>query len=498
MTRIHYRGEGVDRPAGENWRKGWVYISGANINGKVYERVFLEGDDRSKIPQIMVDESLEKLWKELILNYQKTNKKAIKKRTDEGNQPDEYLGSTPGKTAFSRHTYTEGMVDFEVGTLCYVELKSSANTRSVTAQDIVGLLPVTLSRQLYQVNPEAFLDQSLKPAREMKELSPADRVFGWVSQKGSGQESAYKGQLRVHQVDCITPPSDAVQSFSPPLPLAILGAPKPQQARFYLAMDKQGTALKMGGAKVTGYQDSHRQGLRGRKVYPHHQKLPSGYWNNPLVDRTQILEGSHYQEYRRPKKNGQEQQDSQNRSITGWVNPGTQFTFKIDVVNLSEVELGALLYLLTLPLDYFHRLGGGKPLGFGSVRLKVDEARSDLRMGSQWCHFYESLDVVASEPIDVNGAIEIFQKAVTDVYGDFEKAKFIQAFVRSAQGSVGPVHYPRVTAGPTPDGESFKWFVQNEQGTPQNKRRRILGRSGRKLSLPNLGGSALPMDPTSD
>lgn len=41
-------------------------------------------------------------------------------------------------------------------------------------------------------------------------------------------------------------------------------------------------------------------------------------------------------------------------------------------LNLSAVELGALAWLLSLPKEHFFRFGGGKPLGFGSVRLDLE------------------------------------------------------------------------------------------------------------------------------
>lgn len=39
---------------------------------------------------------------------------------------------------------------------------------------------------------------------------------------------------------------------------------------------------------------------------------------------------------------------SLSRSIQAWVKPEVKFKFTIDVVNLSSVELGALLWLLSL------------------------------------------------------------------------------------------------------------------------------------------------------
>src|SRR5690606_25297203 len=121
------------------------------------------------------------------------------------------------------------------------------------------------------------------------------------------------------------------------------------QGRFYVAESPNGEAQIDGRSKQeAGY--SPGKGLRGRKVYPHHSSLSDRYWNDPIADRTQQPHGApaHHQEYRRPRKNGQEQRDDQNRSILGWVKPAAQFSFEIHVQNLSEVELGALFWLLEL------------------------------------------------------------------------------------------------------------------------------------------------------
>jgi CRISPR-associated protein (TIGR03986 family) len=202
-------------------------------------------------------------------------------------------------------------------------------------------------------------------------LSPADRVFGWVRQtEADANLGAYRGNLRVGPVCCET--ADAVETFDPPLPLAILGQPKPNQARFYLSAAN--------GTPLTGkpVQDAYHKGsnrLQGRKAYPHHARLDPAHWDDAAQDQTQKPrpDGT-YQEYRRAGG----ERDDQNRSMRGWVRPGATFAFDVHVTNLSDVELGALLWLLGLPADgnrhRFHRVGGGKPLGFGSVSLKIEEA----------------------------------------------------------------------------------------------------------------------------
>lgn len=228
-------------------------------------------------------------------------------------------------------------------------------------------------------------------------------------------------------------------------------------------------------------------------MYPHQKDLPPGYWDHALEDRTQqAREGKHFQEYRRPKRNGEEQRDNQNRSIQGWVRPGAQFTCDIHVTNLSAVELGALLWLLSLPPNHYHRFGGGKPLGFGSVRLEIDWEHTRVYAGRQWQQIYGDLEEESPQHRTGDSArdvIQAFQRSVARAYEpapSFEEVSFIAALLRMAAGFEDglPVHYPRArqanqTAAvpPHPEGKAYEWFVANER----------TGRSGGpRASLPDL------------
>lgn len=51
------------------------------------------------------------------------------------------------------------------------------------------------------------------------------------------------------------------------------------------------------------------------------------------------------------------------------VRPGVKFKGRIRFENLSGIELGALLFALDLPEKHYHKLGMGKPLGLGSVKI---------------------------------------------------------------------------------------------------------------------------------
>ncbi|WP_129675903.1 TIGR03986 family CRISPR-associated RAMP protein [Candidatus Chloroploca sp. Khr17] len=443
---------------------GWVCITNANINRKHDERVFFQ-DGAPAAEPFAVTEQHKRMWWELIQNYQAIHEDELARRARNNEQPDAYLGGEPGRTAWSRHIYMEHARELTDGTLCYVRLNADQT-------DVEALFPVMISRELYAVAPWDLLDASLLPAASTNQLSPANRVFGWVkadADTGARDEKqvAIRGLLRVGPITCLSSRDDAVEEFAPPgVPLAILATPKPQQGRFYVAKSPKGEALTNGLSKQeAGYQA--RKGLRGRKVYPHQRSLPNGHWEHPTEDRTQQGLGNpaHYQEYRRPGG----RRDEQNRSILGWVKPSAVFTFDLHVQNLSVVELGALLWLVDLPEEHFLRFGSGKPFGFGSVRLSIEtcDVRTGAALRARYRTWHE--DGPLSDPREA--AVAAFKQAVAHAYNaTFEKVPFINAFLVACFGHNDnlPTHYPRATADgqagpPSPAGEAFKWFVANER-----------------------------------
>ncbi|GIX04044.1 MAG: hypothetical protein KatS3mg113_1050 [Planctomycetaceae bacterium] len=492
--------------------KGYLCINNHNINRKHDERLFFVSPPNPITVPITAHHRA--YWKNLITNYQQEHTLDLAKG----------LKGPPAMSGvvWSRHIVgvnhtpqsRQAETELKNGTLCYVDYDPAKNT-------VRALYPVCISRALYSASPLDLLHPTLKPATKLDDLSPADRLFGWVNQQGQG---AYKGHLRIGPVSCIS--KDPLERFgNPGLSLAILAAPKPQQARFYVAKSPRGEAQPSNISKEqAGY--SQDKGLRGRKVYPHHAQLRPGYWDNPLEDRTQQNMNGIYQEYRRPTLHGQEQRDDQNRSIQGWIKPKTEFVFTIHVMNFSKVELGALLYLLTLPDEHYLRLGGGKPFGFGSVRLDLDHGGLDLACGSCWATRYTQLgshqdtidvgtpvtaydastsdqhddgdDDVHCAPINIEDFINAFVRSLSEAYSREAKSPpnamaipFLAAFLRSTQGFQDglPTRYPRCTPHPDPEGKSYEWFVANEKIS--NKQNRG------KFSLPDLTQDrGLPLDPT--
>jgi len=400
---------------------GHVCITNRNIDRKHDERVFFTNRNEPVLRPVTAE--LRQQWCELIANYQSIHEEECR------------TGMT-GPPALNSSVWSRQVVgghkerQLSTGTLCFAAFRDG---------QVTALYPVMISRRLFESSPLSLLPKSLLPAVSLPELSPADRVFGWVNQQGKG---ACKGNLRIGPVKCDT--KDAIRNFgSPGKPLAILGQPQPQQARFYVANSPEGQSQPNGRTKdKVGYTTG--KGLRGRKVYPHHHMFDE-------------------QEYRRTG----DVRDNQNRSIQGWVEPNAKFTFDIHVTNLSRVELGALIWLLSLRENQFHRLGGGKPLGFGSVKLEIETENTRIHDGTAWKEYYASLDEPTLPTANHEDLVQAFKEAVVSAYrpaAKFESVPLIAAWLRMAAGHQDnlPTHYPRVSANPDAAGENFRWFTENE------------------------------------
>ena len=491
---------------------GFVFVSNQNSGNKHDERVFWVPNGVQPVDAGDTRElGLSDRWRDLITDYQQAHREEICSKGKagppalKGCEWPRHIGD--GKT----RKLAVDEVKLTDGTLCFVTVANQNGSFKST-----DIFPVNISRELFEVAPEKLVPSSLLPAESISKLSPADRVFGWVHESAASlRESdpsavvAWKGQLRLGPVVCSTIGEGAFEKFGDVgFPLPALSAPKPSQAQFYTVGSKDAKISN----KSNGYKKDADHRLRLRKVYPHHRRLSGAsaaiYWNNPCEDRTQKRINGLFQDYRQPhaavtdvqfikgskkdvprrnadatfvlkSEQDHEQLSDQNRSITEWVKVGTEFTFTIHVTNLSEVEVGALLWLLSLDEQYpaqkhFHRMGAAKPFGFGSVSIAIES--TDLRSGDDWATYYRTLDSNADDSCRPEqraiqeATIAAYKQDVKGAWGKevaaFESVSFIDEFLAAARGVDGPVHYPRLTPSLDPQGENFNWFKDIAQALP--------------------------------
>ncbi|MCI4660334.1 MAG: TIGR03986 family CRISPR-associated RAMP protein [Neomegalonema sp.] len=484
---------------------GYGCVTGQNFSKKHDERLFFVKATGAKpdVPTVEIlgaaARRLIKRYQALILDYQEIHRQDIAVRLSKKKTADAFLGKAPGKPAWSRHVHTRDDATLKPNDILYAVVESNEPD---APHGVTDLVPVLLTRKLDDVSPADLLPDAYRTARKLVELTPADRVFGWVAQRGAEAKerggNTHKGQLRIVDVSCDT--EGAIETFAPPIPLAILGQPKPNQGRFYLGTKRHGWVR----AQDAGAGSEYKKGkhLRGPKVYPHHNIPQTDYWSAEQVRNADERKNCDAPdgESGRPREflRWGGEQDSQNRSIGEWVKPKTKFRATLEVTNLNPAELGALLWLLDMNAfaggnrPAHLRLGGGKPLGFGSVKVSLTGV--DLRDGgakrSEYADAFGGSEDAGGATIcwdrkpeaamPEEGAttaatlVETFREASRALCGGADRAEdlpHLASFLVAARGhddGLG-IHYPRVANGngtwnePDPKGENFKWFGENEK-----------------------------------
>ncbi|HAG82172.1 MAG TPA: TIGR03986 family CRISPR-associated RAMP protein [Cyanobacteria bacterium UBA12227] len=226
--------------------------------------------------------------------------------------------------------------------------------------------PINFSVRLLRIN---FLVGILFVSTPLIDL--AEAIFGWVKQQSKEKKlPKYFNKQRAGRIFV----TDAVYQSSQngifyetePLTPQILSEPKPSYFPHYLVqpnVDK----LEL---KHYASQPITETVIRGHKLYWHKGSNPDFKLPQPkkIIDSTKKLKVS----------------DTQITRIKP-IKKGVTFKFTIHFENLSKVELGALLWVLSLSSEksetletgkpdekYCFSLGMGKPLGMGAVKIDYE------------------------------------------------------------------------------------------------------------------------------
>jgi hypothetical protein len=208
------------------------------------------------------------------------------------------------------------------------------SVHEVVTNSTMGLLKSETRRGWYRRRiPRAYL-----PSERANRLTPSEALFGMVAgqrddRAGADESVGYAGRLLIEDV-AITP---GVQPLSVARPRG--GQPKPEHESFYFSRERAGEIL-------------------GRKFYYHQQ------------------------DYRRVMRVYSEERAraTENRMVEA-APEGAHLSGRIRFLNLTELELATLIYALALEDGMAHKLGYGKPLGLGSVRITIAKLEVEPRDG---------------------------------------------------------------------------------------------------------------------
>jgi len=204
----------------------------------------------------------------------------------------------------------------------------------------------------YDLSPLDLLPQEIKNAG----LDLAEAMFGMVRQERNKEQQAeaIKGRVFFEDAEACSGGPDWFEEIIVP---RILSSPKATCFQHYLTQD--GTK---GQKQLTTYLQGDYTTVRGHKLYWHR-------WEESKKLEI-VKEPNNYPDLQKDLQSGKPE-DSQHTIIRS-VKSGVTFSGRLRFENLSAIELGALLSALRLPPECEHKLGMGKPLGLGSVRIESE------------------------------------------------------------------------------------------------------------------------------
>lgn len=189
----------------------------------------------------------------------------------------------------------------------------------------------------------------------------ADAIFGWV-EESDGKINAKKvigpvgqsgGRVSFSDAHYIGPQGADVWYKTEPITPKILASPKVTTFQHYLTQDKELGHDPDKKESLAHYGTALGQtNIRGHKFYWHKGSSPEI-------------------EYKEEKG---KRPDTQLTRIVP-LKVGVRFSFRIHFENLRPEELGVLCWALMLPVEagqtYRHKIGMGKPLGMGALKIEM-------------------------------------------------------------------------------------------------------------------------------
>jgi CRISPR-associated protein (TIGR03986 family) len=307
-------------------------------------------------------------------------------------------------------------------------------------------------------------------------LSLAEQVFGFVSSDSDKHATdnipAYASRVKVSFAHLA---KDENNYYEQPGIMKILGSPKlPAPAMYF----KPNNSEDPGYIKKSDL-DPKKHEPQGRKIYLHHyDAINKQGWRGWETH---------------PKR---KEKDLKQKAEVKPLKKEIEFFFHLDFTNLNATELGMLCYALAPDEHFHHKLGMGKPLGLGSVKIEpvglfyIDRLARYKNEDLLAAKRYHAADMVG----DVSALTpEIYKYEVAEapsleqgnypsfitLRDDFQRQ--VDPDIHRAITLIGnpanvtkevQVHTPIVRNGNVEE-ETFKWFVANENGSgrQQNKLR---------------------------
>jgi CRISPR/Cas system CSM-associated protein Csm3 (group 7 of RAMP superfamily) len=295
--------------------------------------------------------------------------------------------------------------------------------------------------------------------RQDQGLHAAEWMLGMVEDKAQKREPAlaFAGKIAVSMAKST---SDQVRLCEPTV-LKELSSPKPPSPALYIrhAGQARGRITK---DDLVKRPDAFR--LQGTKTYLHAHRDHNG--NVIRLDEMGAEGGFQATE---PWRSHRTAEGPEEGRITGRqvlvqpIEAGQSFNFEIRFDNLSHDELSLLCAAVHPSTKYTHKLGMGRPIGLGSVKLKLEKLELEDRTKR-----YRT--AAQSPPKIIPNAGQLAKAGMSKLYEHDPKLHDALLVLGEPKHVTAPVHYPQL-AGSNLEVRSYAWWGTNDDpnaGTAQS------------------------------
>lgn len=278
------------------------------------------------------------------------------------------------------------------------------------------------------------------PCNKIDNICEACYLFGMV---GENNDNSLNGKIRFTDAEAIGE-KDYRNYFGPIIGLKELASPKISATEFYMKRPEE--ANKLGVLwNYDYYIDRHIP----RKEDPKNERI---FINNPKI------RGRKFYWHSSQTKEVKPNETSIRSCVIRPVGDKKEFVFKVYFNNLPKDLLTKLIWVMSIENDeaHCHKIGRGKPIGFGSIKIKVKE--------------------IMTRKIEIEG--DKIKYSVTPLHYeslDFsiidKESKSIKEFLKITDFENKPscVDYPKVENVEEKDKEkqsneeSYRWFMANRE-----------------------------------
>lgn len=372
--------------------------------------------------------------------------------------PFEPYGTRPERYQINDNEKVDRRIRLKTGDVVYFRADGEGTIEEISFSSIWrGKVPGKAS-EFFPARLLPFYSNSEKDRKA--ELTPADLLFGFVEKRPKGIETertalALASRLRFASAQAHETREPKVLD---PVVRKILDSPKPPSPSFYFRRRQGSGAITKAGLKPSEHQ------AQGRKIYLHHQ------WRAGQM----------------PWKSQIPKEDEKQKANIRPIDAGQEFFFHLDFDNLTEEEFRLLLYALRPSDGFQHKLGMGKALGLGSVRIdllgyfEVDRQARYSEEGLDGHRYARAILGQGVAPESWPERYRLEKGAAASAENGLEQERdayqnVVPAAVRRALELLGdpanllhPVSQPLVEDNENPEKETFLWYVANERsGQPQ-------------------------------